>query len=256
MTLFDYPVLLFFVSIAAMLLVHEVGYRARTLTKERKTESWERLIRDTRNQIGLLLSLLLGFAMSMGLSMYNQRGQLIVDEANAIQLADLRAGLQAGDIRTAAPPLLREYVDTRIAVLEQRRSNTTRVQAAARAKSLQRALWQQAHAEAQTHPTPVLNSYADALGQIVAKEAEQTAANDDRVPTDIWILLSVLALMVTGLVGYGQERRMALVTFIPVLMIATAFCLLSDLSSPVSGFINVGEDSLRAVSAALAADAT
>lgn len=255
MSLFDYPVALFFCCIAALLLVHELGYRARAFTKEHKTESWERLIRDTRNQIGLLLSLLLGFAMSMALSMYTQRGQLIVDEANAIQLAYLRAGLQTGDVRTSAPPVLREYVNARIAVLERQHANTARDQAVLHTKTLQRTLWKQASAEAATTPSPVLTSYTDALGQIVAKEAEQASANDDRVPTDIWMLLSVLAIMVTGLVGYGQERRMALVTFIPVLMIATAFSLLSDLSSPVSGFINVGEDSLRAVSAALAADA-
>jgi hypothetical protein len=167
-------------------------------------------------------------------------------------LAHLRAGLQAGTIRSQAPPILREYLDTRIAVLEQKRATPQRTQWMRQSRQLQRALWQQANDEATAHPSPILTSYTEALGQIVTKEAEQAAANDDRVPADIWILLSVLSIMVTALVGYGQERRMALVTFVPILMIATALCLLSDLSSPVAGFINVGEDSLRALSAELA----
>src|ERR1700744_3788030 len=116
MYLLDHPLHLFVLATAVLLLAHEIGFRLRALAKHREEKDWEKQVHETRNQIALLLSLLLGFAMSMALSRFEWRKQLVIDEANAIGTAYLRAATQAEPVRSQAPALLREYVDARLSI--------------------------------------------------------------------------------------------------------------------------------------------
>ena len=79
--LLDHPVELFIAAIAALLLAHELGYRLRAWAKGRDNDDWEKEVHQARNQVALLLSLLIGFTMSMALNRFDERKQLVVDEA-------------------------------------------------------------------------------------------------------------------------------------------------------------------------------
>ena len=68
----------------ALLLAHEAGYRLRAFAKRRDDADWEKEVHQTRNQVAVLLSLLIGFTLSMALSRFDQRKDLVIDEANAI----------------------------------------------------------------------------------------------------------------------------------------------------------------------------
>ncbi|HLH04820.1 MAG TPA: hypothetical protein VKX25_18785 [Bryobacteraceae bacterium] len=69
----------------------------------------------SRDALGILLSLLLGFTLAIALPRYNLRRQLAVDEANAIGTNQLRAELLADPARGRIRNLLAEYVEARVA---------------------------------------------------------------------------------------------------------------------------------------------
>lgn len=248
MYLLNHPVELFVLVTLVLLLAHELGYRLRAFAKRRDEEDWEKEVHQTRNQLAILLSLLIGFTLSMALSRFDQRKDLVLEESNAIGTAYLRAAMQAEPIRSAAPGLFRDYVDARLAVfgtMSDIDENSTEVK---RARQIQDELWSQATAAAQQAPTPIMGLYVSALNDVIDLDAKRVAARRNRVPQDIWALMAVLAILTSVIIGYGQRHRAALATFIPVLTVAIAMSLIADLDSPVNGLIQVSQQSMQMLS--------
>lgn len=248
MFLLDHPVGLFVVATVVLLLVHEIGYRLRAFAKRRDDDDWEKEVHQTRNQIAVLLSLLIGFTMSMALSRFDQRKELVIEEANAIGTAYLRAGMQAEPIRSAAPGLFRDYVDARLAIFGTASDIDDQSSAVKRARQIQDELWRQATVAAQQTPTPITGLYVSALNDVIDIDAKRVAARRNRVPQDIWALMTVLAILTSLIIGYGQRHRAALATFIPVLTVAISMSLIADLDSPVNGLIQVSQQSMQMLS--------
>jgi hypothetical protein len=242
---------LFVAAAVVLLVVHEIGFRLRVLAKDRDDREWEKQVHDTRNQIAVLLSLLIGFAMSMALTRFDSRKQLVIDEANAIGTAYLRAGMQAEPIRSTAPGLLRDYVDSRIAIYGNAAEENERNSAVQRSKKIQDQLWNDVTIEAQQTPTPIVSIYVSALNDMIDLDGKRVAARLNRIPLDIWLLLATLSILTSVVIGYGQRQRAALATIVPVLMVAIAVSLIADLDSPVTGLIQVSQQSMQTLSADL-----
>jgi ABC-type sulfate transport system permease component len=83
-TLLNHPVLLFLVSLTVLALVAQAGYRLRQAYPASTQEALHEQVKDARDGIVFLLSLLLGFTLAMALTRYDHRKQLVVDEADAI----------------------------------------------------------------------------------------------------------------------------------------------------------------------------
>jgi hypothetical protein len=239
---------LFFIACAVLLLAHEIGFRLRALAARRDDKDWEKQVYETRNQIAILLSLLIGFSMSMALNRFDERKKLVIDEANAIGTAYLRATMQPEPIHTQGPASLREYVDSRISIFGQQGDAALQKNALKRSKQIQDELWNGAVSQAQSTPTPIVAIYTQSLNDMIDLDSERIAAVNNRIPLDIWSLLIILSVMTSIVVGYGQRHRAALNTFIPVLMIAISLSLIADLDTPVTGFIQVGQQSLQSLS--------
>ncbi|WP_158628911.1 DUF4239 domain-containing protein [Dyella choica] len=246
--LLDHPVELFAIVMLALLLAHELGHRLRAWARNRDDNDWEKEVHQARNQIALLLSLLIGFAMSMALNRFDQRKQLVIDEANAIGTAYLRAGMQVESVRGEAQELLRDYADARLAAFSRMSKIDEQSAEMKRARQIQGELWKQATAAAQQTPTPIMGLYVSALNDMIDLDAKRVAARRNRVPPDIWALMTVLAILTSLIIGYGQRRRAALVTFIPAFTVAISMSLIADLDSPVHGLIQVSQQSMQLLS--------
>jgi hypothetical protein len=253
MFLFEYPGLLFFVICIVLLLSYEIGFRLRARNHDKIGQDGDKQIEETRNQIAVLLSLLIGFTLSMALTRFDYRKQLVVDEANAIGTTYLRALMQPEPVRTQASGLLRDYVDTRMAMFSDATPPLRRDASARHSKLIQDELWSGAVAASQQSPTPITSNYVQALNEMIDLDGKRVAATANRIPTDIWFLLGILSIMTTIVVGYGQRRRAALTTFVPVLTIAIAMSLIADLDSPTHGLIRVDQQSLQSLSVDLKA---
>lgn len=251
MYLLDHSTVLFVVTCVVLLLMHEVGFRLRAVAKDRDEKEWEKQVHETRNQIALLLSLLLGFAMSMAVGRFDERKKLVIDEANAVGTAYLRASMQAEPIKSSAPALMREYVDSRIAIFGADADDQQRASASVRSRHIQDELWAGVTSASQQAQTPIVAIYAQALNEMIDLDSERVAAVLNRIPLDIWVLLALLSIMTSLVVGYGQRKRSGLATFVPVLMVAIAVSLIADLDSPTNGFIQVNQQSLQSLSADL-----
>jgi predicted membrane protein len=236
MYLLNHPIGLFFVVAVVLLLAHECGFRLRVLAKNREDKEWEKQVHDTRNQI------------AVALSRFDERKQLVIDEANAIGTAYLRASMQAEPIRSTAPALLRDYVDSRIAIFGSAAEEDERNSAAQHSRKIQDQLWSDVTTQAQQSPTPIVAIYVSALNDMIDLDGKRVAARLNRIPLDIWMLLGTLSILTSVVIGYGQRRRAALATFVPVLMVAIAVSLIADLDSPVTGLIQVSQQSMQTLS--------
>ena len=136
LALFDQPWTLFAALFVVLLFTLHIGTRVAQLLSVSTDEVRHEQLVAARDAIGLLLSLLLGFTLAMALSRFDQRKQLLVNEANAIGTATLRSRMLPDAARTQMLGLLREYVDARIQFSEARLPGSEFDRSVARAKQL------------------------------------------------------------------------------------------------------------------------
>src|SRR6202041_1051254 len=113
-SLIEHPWLLFPILLVGLTLVVEAGLRLRYAASPGMDEERQSLIESARDGLTVLLSLLLGFSFPMALPHYEQRTQLVIDEANAIATVDQRAQMFPEPFRGKILQSLRAYVDARI----------------------------------------------------------------------------------------------------------------------------------------------
>src|SRR5262249_43004420 len=158
-----------------------------------------------------LLGLLLGFSFSMAVSRFDARKQLVVEEANAIGTAYLRARLLPAPQREEVVELLRRYVENRIAAAETR-DGAAMQGTEQRAAELQEQLWARAARAADRDPRSVVTGlFIQSLNDVFDIKEKRTVGLINHVPESALLLVAVVALCGTGLVGYScglGARRM------------------------------------------------
>jgi hypothetical protein len=140
---------------------------------------------SARDGIGLLLSLLLGFTLAMAPSRFDQRKQLVVDEANAIGTTIVRAQMLPEPARDKMLALLREYVDARIRFAGVGLYGEEFAQAMARGKELQNQMWKVAVDVAKTTPNGITSLFVEALNNSVDLSEKRLSMLENRVPTPL-----------------------------------------------------------------------
>src|SRR3954451_19228829 len=113
MRLSDYPLVLMVSTFAGLLACVAIGVMLERRSVKLHQADYQRQLSKSRSEIAVLLSLLLGFSLSLVLSRFNVRHELLVQEANAIGRTSLRAELIPEPGASRARVLLREYADAR-----------------------------------------------------------------------------------------------------------------------------------------------
>jgi hypothetical protein len=245
--LFDQPWTLFGVLFAVLLVLVEMGHRIGLRLSVDTDEVRHDQLVGARDGISVLMSLLLGFTLAMTLSRYDQRKQLVVEEANAIGTTSLRAHMLPDAARGKMLELLREYVDARVAFSNAGLQGTELAQSLAHAKQLQNEMWQQSVDVARQSPTAITSIFVQALNESIDLSEKRLAMLENRVPTAIWVMLLLISLLTCLTVGMSVRRRFWYVMILPPLMIAIVMALVADLNSPRTGTIQIGQESLKRV---------
>jgi Protein of unknown function (DUF4239) len=245
MALFDQPWTMFVVLFVVLFAVVEIGYRIALIIYVNVDQLRHEQLVGARDGITVLLSLLLGFTLAMALTRFEQRKQLIVDEANAIGTISLRTQLLPDSFRDKMRDLLRQYVDERMRFSRAALNGQEFQQALARGKQLQNEMWQQGVEVARQSPTPVNALFLQALNDCFDMSEKRMAALENRVPPAIWVMLTLIALLTCLTVGLTVRRRFWYVMTLGPLMIAIVMALIADLNSPRSGFIQVNRQSIE-----------
>jgi hypothetical protein len=102
------------VFFALTLTATEVGFRLGRKVEARTPESIKSQIFTVEAGMLGILALLLGFTMSMAVSRFEIRKQLVLEEADAVGTSSLRAQLLPAPAGPEISSLLRQYVDVRV----------------------------------------------------------------------------------------------------------------------------------------------
>ena len=222
--------LLFLVSIEA---AYRLGHRRRDGSDTPHSG-------NTLGAIFALVGFLLAFTFGMAGSQYNARRQLVLEDANAIGTAYLRAAQLPDSYRLNTRALLRDYVsDRHIVDVETLGART------ARWEQLQERLWAEATAAAETHPTPITSLFIQSLNEMFDIHARRkTITLWTRIPPMIFVTLAFLSVLIMASLGYVlglSGRRHIVPTFLLVLTYATVFLLVIDLDRPEQGLFRVSQ---------------
>ena len=245
MWLIDYPSLVFLVLLVLFAISLEIGFRLGSLRNANEDADLHEQAVGVRDGVVVLLSLLLGFTLAMALPRFDQRRELIVDEANAIGTTTLRAQTLPEPARTISLELLREYVGARIDFSENASSVEKLSVAMERTHQIQASLWQVAAEAAAKNPTPVTSIYITSLNEMIDLDSKRTAAVENRVPKPIWIMLFLMGILACLSFGFSLRRRFILSMLVAPLMISIVMALIADLDTPNRGFIRVSQESMR-----------
>lgn len=230
------------VFLGSMVVLIELGYRIGRRHRARG-EHVEGLGALEGGVFGLM-GLLLAFNFSGAATRFDDRRQVIVEEANDIGTAWLRLDLLPVESQGAVRDSFRSYVDARIATYRALPDVRAARAHAARADALQPVLWRMAvegtrqvgWAPAGTLLLPALNAMFDITN--TRKWATQT-----HPPSILYGLLGVLVLMGSLLAGYGMSanaHRRSTHTIAFAFMVSLTVWVILDLEFPRFGLIRVG----------------
>ncbi len=234
----------FFLLLIGLMLVVEFGYRLRSVSHAIDPER-QSLVESARNELGILLGLLLGFSLPMALSHYEHRNQLVIDEANAITTVRERAEMLPEPFRNKILSLLGEYVSARIEFCESALNPHTIVVSIDHAKQLQNDMLRETRALVRQSPNAVTPLFVQALDKLPELAEQRLAAEEKHVPVAIWLVMILIATLTCFVVGYGMRRRFFLGMLVVPLMVAIVLSLASELDNPRTGIVHDNQQSIE-----------
>ena len=189
-----------------------------------------------------VIGLVLAFALSLAVARYQDRRADVVDDANTIGTAYLRAQTIAEPQRSRSLALLRGYNDLAIRVTYERPGGTALRATTQRQDRLQQQLWRLAGESLNAHPrdsAPRL--YVDSLNAMIDQQTVRLSGLNNRVPNAVlWleligaaVALALLALFVS-LHGRGLVPILVAAALVSFLVLVTF-----DLDRPTRGLITV-----------------
>ena len=251
------------IAVALLLIVLgaiEMGYRLGRRTQGPVTdEDAKAHVNATQSSTLGILALLLAFTFSLALQRFDTRSDAVVDEANAIGTAYLRAQMLPGALGGEARSLLREYVDVRVeagtvSMVEQKRWSTL----TGRAGDLQNAPGERARRAAELDANHVRSGmFVQATNDLIDSFGRRDAAINRHVPEMVLFLLLGTFVITSAIVGYSGgvvHRRPPLVSFAMVALIVVLVFVILDLDRPRRGLIVVSERNLLDLQASMKAE--
>jgi hypothetical protein len=245
--------------VVVYLAATEAGYRlgrrrARTFDDSDKSHS-----SALQSALLGLLALLLGFSFAMGVSRYDLRKRLLLEEVNAIGTTYLRAAFLPTERAAEAKALLRSYVDARLKFVGQDISMAQVEELYASAGSINQRLWSIAREAAAQDPKSVPTGlFISSLNEMIDVAEARRAAYSNHIPEAIVLLLVLVSCGAFGFIGInrgvvGPRNLPATTTFI--VLSAMVMIIILDVDRPRRGFILVNQDIMVRLQSNLAREA-
>jgi MFS family permease len=244
-------------TLAAILAGIETGYRLGRETRSRSEAEKEAPVSAIAGTILAMLAFIMAFTFGIVSDRYDVRKALVLEEANAIRTAWLRAAFLPEPDRGEAVALLRQYVDGRLSSIQS--GDFAAVQrAVVQAGDIQRRLWDMAVLNARKDMnSDVAALYVDALNTMANVHAARVSVGlHARMPAGIWLALYVLMMLSMVAVGYHTAiagSRRSWMMLIMGLSFTLVITLIVALDRPWSGYVPVSQqplDDLRSTMAA------
>jgi hypothetical protein len=197
-----------------------------------------------RDGLFLLVSLLIGFTLALAAARYAERRTLLIDEANAVGVAYLRAETLAPSSSNEAQQLLRQYVDARLDAGNAGLNSSRTAEANHHAKQIQGQLWEGAVEITKTDRSAIAAAYLSSLNQVIDLYEKRIASAENRIPFSVWLLIFSVSVIAVFTRGLTLARRFWLTVLLAPLTIAIMVTLIADLDTPTTGFIRVDQGAM------------
>ena len=247
-----HPFLVFPIWLAILCVAAWIG---RWLHKNAKTQLAGGDLDDFKFILGgtlTLLGLIIGFTFSMAVNRYDERKNYEEQEANAIGTELVRAELLPAADAAKVRTLLIRYLHERI--LNYGTSDHRQVQQIdLQTTQLQNQLWAAVREPATAQPTPVNALVVAGMNDVLNSQGYSQAAWWNRIPSEAWLLLTLIAIFCNVLIGYGAQGRSKLLLLILPIAIALSVFLIADIDSPFRGLVRVRPQNLESLAESLKA---
>jgi hypothetical protein len=219
----------------------EIGFRLR-----RRSAAEEESALGTLVGAGLgLLAFFLAFTFGIAAARFDQRRQLVLQEANAIGTAYLRTELVPEPHSSELRKILREYTADRIEAVK-----TGNVEAAlSRAAEAHRRLWNEVTALGQADPHSIVAGLLiESLNEVIdLHEMRVAIALRARIPGRVWdvlFLLTVIAMLTAGYHFAASRPNRSPAVLLTALAFSSVILVVADLDRPGEGSLRVSQQAL------------
>lgn len=186
-----------------LFLCAEVGFRGGLRLYIAKDDQRITQIGGIQGAVLGMFGLLLGFTFSMAVGRYENRRDLVLQEANSIGTTYLRAAFLPQTHKTAVEAKLLRYVDVRLDFYNVGTDQTKIAAVENETAALQRELWAHTVAVAKEAPTPITATFINSLNETIDLDATRLNALRSRVPAAVWLLVLIIAGASCYASGYG-----------------------------------------------------
>jgi len=233
------------VILAALLVAATIGYRGHRWLLHRVGETESESHDYLLSAVLGLLALLLGFTFSLALNRHEDRRNLVVQEANALDTAWLRAQILESPKKEAISQLLRAYLDARLDWSETDGADDSSAKTAARQQKLWAATVDAVRAEPNAQ---LMRALMDPINQSFDLASARSAAGVAHVPDRVLTVLLLYAVLAAAMLGYtaaakGRPQRIATVCVLVAMTLALVMIL--DIDRARSGAIQVSQQPLE-----------
>jgi hypothetical protein len=241
--LVEVAVVVFGVTILAAVLGVRAGRRRQAVLSDQERSQ---LFAIQASLLGLL-ALLLGFSFGMGQSRYDLRRRLLLDEANAIGTARLRAATVSEGVGAELEQHLQAYVDSRLAIVRAQKPAAIKA-AVAESERLQHEIWSRAARLAKEEPRSIpVGLLLQALNDMIDLHTLRLGAATNHIPPAVLVVLVLVAVAAMGWVGagFGSTGHWGMVTtLILSALIACVITVIVDLDQPRTGLIRIDQTAM------------
>lgn len=243
----NFPVWAVYVGLVIIVvIVAELGFRLGIWLQDRSDKQGE--ARMTGTVVGGMLGLMafmLAFTIGIVINQHGERRAVVVDEANAIGTAWLRAGfLDEPDLSTTRG-LLQEYTEIRIAAAE----DTSQYGAAvARSEEIHNELWAIMEANVrQGKDSDIMGLVISSINDVIDIHAIRLAKANLRLPRVLGILLftaTILSFLLVGVASSADRKRDTAAMVLFALILVATLVVIIDLDRPQEGMLRVSQTAM------------
>lgn len=232
----------FLFTLLATALAFEIGYQLGSRKKDKLQHTGESPLSSSVGASLALLAFILAFTFSMAASRYEERKELVLEEANAIGTTYLRAGYLQEPFSSNIRNLLKEYLADRIEIFEK----PVLPSSFEKSEQLQDQLWKLTEEIAKTSPQSVpLGLFISSLNDVIDLHTKRiTRGYRNRIPETIWDVLvfsAFLAIMGMGYHSGLNNNRYFAVNIGLILTFSIAIVLIADLDRPQQGWLKISQ---------------
>lgn len=195
-----------------------------------------------------LLALILGFTLSMAVTRFEERKQLVLKEANSIGTSYLRADILNEPFRSRVQQILRQYVDARIAFFDVGYDKAKINEILKASSDLQNQLWKEVVAVTEKDHRTVVNLFVTEINSVIDIAGERLLANENHVPELVYMIIFIVTAMGLMSIGYiegasGKHTQFGM--FVLTFLFAVVIVMIQDLDRPRRGLIRVQQHALH-----------